>query len=344
MKCIRSLASGQYIPLLFLTGGLILSGSFLFGADVVSKNGSSRKTGLGSELPAGVICDGPGPCIIDSGTGKPKQAPGKSISLDKVPVSKGQNIPPRTIEKENPAVNNTALRKIDIQKEPWLIESANLPVNHPALIRDRIIWADSILWTSINDIVPAIPVEKWLTPLPKDLAGKYILVEFWATWCPPCRRSLHYLNYLAEHYKEELVVVALCEMEEEAIQKITGAVKLKDMKFCVAIDTGRRLANILHVKGIPHALLLEPIYGGVVWEGMPTLPNYELSPSVLEKIMKIGRKLRTEGKLPKEAQIKFQVKQATDQERASRRKKHCSSYHTEDVQGDAGGGPSVSDQ
>lgn len=361
LKCIRSLTFGQYVPIFFFLTILFLSSGTVWSAGNASPKGTNSPSGNDSALPAGVICDGPGPCIIDPATGKPKQAKqafGGQAKIDpsgindknatsSLPYAHNNRDPKSSgkgQEKENPAVNNVALRRIDIEKEPWLIESANLPVNHPALTRDRIIWADSILWSSINDIVPAIPVEKWLTPLPKDLAGKYVLVEFWATWCPPCRRSLHYLNYLAEKYKDDLVVVAICEMEEEAIRKITGTIKLPDMKFSVAVDTGRRLANILHVTGIPHALLLEPIYGGVVWEGMPTLPSYELSPPVLEKIMKIGRKLRSEGKLPKEAQIKFLVKKATDQERAARKKKHCSSYTNQDVPGEAGGGPSVSNK
>lgn len=218
--------------------------------------------------------------------------------------------------------SNGAGRKIDLSKTPWLVESVNLPDNHPALLRDRIVWADSYLWCAIEDVVGAIPVEQWVNkaPKPEDLAGKYVLVEMWATWCPPCRRSLPYLNFIAKQYKDDLVVVSICETDEEAIRNMpSGRLDPDNVDYFVAVDTGRRLANKLGVRGIPHAILLEPSVGGVVWEGTPTAPRYELDDKTLEKIFKIGRKMRADGLLPKVSPVKFAVSEPTDEERASRR-------------------------
>lgn len=217
----------------------------------------------------------------------------------------------------------TAQRNIDLTKTPWLVESVNLPDNHPALLRDRIVWADSYLWCAIEDVVGgAIPVEQWVNkaPKPEDLAGKYVLVEMWATWCPPCRRSLPYLNFIAKQYKDDLVVVSICETDEKAIRNMpSGRLDPDNVEYFVAVDTGRRLANKLGVRGIPHAILLEPSVGGVVWEGTPTAPRYELDDKTLEKIFKIGRKMRADGRLPEVAPVKFAVSEPTDEERASRR-------------------------
>ena len=220
-------------------------------------------------------------------------------------------------EQEEPAAP-----KVDLATQPWLVESANLPANHPALKRDHMIWADSYLWTSIDDVVGAIPVEKWLTkaPTPEDLAGKYILVEMWATWCPPCRRSLPYLDFISKKYKDDLVVVSICEMDENAIRNMKGAtLNIFDIGYFAAVDTGRRLANKLGVYGIPHAILLEPTVGGVVWEGMPTSPRYELDDKKLERFFNIGHKLKDAGKLPETSPVKFEVSEPTQEERASRR-------------------------
>ena len=218
---------------------------------------------------------------------------------------------------------NGGKRKIDLTKTPWLVESVNLPDNHPALLRDRIVWADSYLWCAIEDVVGgAIPVERWANkaPKPEDFVGKYVLVEMWATWCPPCRRSLPYLDFIAKKYKDDLVVVSICETDEEAIRNMpSGRLDLDKVEYFVAVDTGRRLANKLGVRGIPHAILLEPSVGGVVWEGTPTAPRYELDDKTLEKIFKIGRKMKEDGRLPEVSPVKFVASEPTDEERATRR-------------------------
>ena len=208
--------------------------------------------------------------------------------------------------------------KPDLATHPWLVESINLPANHPALQRDRMIWANSFLWTAITDAIEAdaIPVERWLTAAPtaKDLAGKYILVEMWATWCPPCRRSLPYLNFIAEKYKDNLAVVSICETDEEAIRNMPGdRIDLEKVNYFVAYDTGRRLANKLGVYGIPHVVLLEPMLGGVVWEGMPTAPRYELDDKTLERFFAVGAKLKEAGRLPQESPVKFAVSEPNDE-------------------------------
>lgn len=226
---------------------------------------------------------------------------------------------------EEASITNEAApepQKVDLAQQPWLVESANLPVNHPALKRDHMIWADSYLWTSIVDVIGNIPVEKWLTkaPTPEELVGKYVLIEMWATWCPPCRRSLPYLDFISKKYKNDLVVISICEMDENAIRNMPGnKLNIFDIGYFAAVDTGRRLANKLGVYGIPHAILLEPTVGGVVWEGMPTSPRYELDDKKLERFFKIGRKQRESGKLPEVSPIVFEVSTPTPEERASRR-------------------------
>ena len=247
------------------------------------------------------IVDAGGPCFIDADGNLVCEVPQKDAAS---PESDQETI------------------KVDLSTQPWLVESANLPANHPALKRDHMIWADSYLWTSIDDVIGAIPVEKWLTqaPSPKELAGKYILIEMWATWCPPCRRSLPYLDIISKKYKDDLVVVSICEMDENAIRNMPGnKLNIFDIGYFAAVDTGRRLANKLGVYGIPHAILLEPTVGGVVWEGMPTSPRFELDDKKLERFFNIGRKLKEAGKLPETSPVTFEVSEPTPEERASRR-------------------------
>ena len=110
---------------------------------------------------------------------------------------------------------------------------------------------------------PRFVVEKWLTAQP-DYAGKFLLIDFWATWCGPCRRSIPELNALHAKFKDRLVVVGLSDESEEDVRKMTSP----RIDYNVAIDTSANMKTAVEVRGIPHALILDP-NGIVRFEGHP---------------------------------------------------------------------------
>jgi thiol-disulfide isomerase/thioredoxin len=61
----------------------------------------------------------------------------------------------------------------------------------------------------------------------QDLAGRAVLVELWATWCPPCRGTLGWLGDLQKRHGDRLAVVAVAvHSEEPAVRKLTAELKL----------------------------------------------------------------------------------------------------------------------
>lgn len=197
---------------------------------------------------------------------------------------------------------------IDRVKTPWLVESASaaglaLPK------RPRQIFAQSFAWVPLKKAIGGdVAVERWVNTPPPSLAGKYVLIEVWATWCPPCRRGLPLLNYFHEKYNDELVVVSVCETDEKALEAMNDPIKVGDIKCHLAIDTHKRLRSQLGAYGIPHAILIEPTEGVIIWEGMPTFIGHELSDEKMQKFLAVGRKAREAGTMPTVSPWSFVVK------------------------------------
>ena len=61
----------------------------------------------------------------------------------------------------------------------------------------------------------------------QDLAGRLVLVEFWATWCPPCRKTLSWLGEVEERFGDGLSVLAVAIASQEAqVRQLASSWKL----------------------------------------------------------------------------------------------------------------------
>jgi thiol-disulfide isomerase/thioredoxin len=102
--------------------------------------------------------------------------------------------------------------------------------------------------------------------------GTVYVVEFWATWCPPCRDSIPHLTEVAAKYKDKGVVVVGISNEKEDVVKPFVEKQADKMDYVVAIDstgvTGGRYMKAFGQNGIPHAFLVDAA-GKIAWHGHP---------------------------------------------------------------------------
>jgi uncharacterized protein (TIGR03435 family) len=87
-----------------------------------------------------------------------------------------------------------------------------------------------------------------------DFKGKVIILDFWATWCSPCIKSLPELEALQTKYKSDLQVITITSDPAERIEKFLSK---KPLKLPVVIDEQRKLATVFPHRTIPHTIVID---------------------------------------------------------------------------------------
>lgn len=89
-----------------------------------------------------------------------------------------------------------------------------------------------------------------------DLKGKVVLVDFWASWCGPCRQSFPWMNALQNKYRGQgLEVVAInLDQEAELAKEFLAEVPAD---FTVLLDTDAQLPGEYGVMGMPSSYLID---------------------------------------------------------------------------------------
>jgi peroxiredoxin len=88
-----------------------------------------------------------------------------------------------------------------------------------------------------------------------DLRGNVVLVNFWATWCPPCRKEMPDLNALYKQFSPRgLVILAI---SDEEMAEVKPFVEERKIAYPILLDPGSKVHKALAVEGIPRTLLYD---------------------------------------------------------------------------------------
>lgn len=92
----------------------------------------------------------------------------------------------------------------------------------------------------------------------RDYRGKVVLLNFWATWCPPCRREMPSMERLHQSSQDKgLVVLALNQMEDEDhVFAYTGELEV-DPTFTILFDKDSKVSRAYRVQGLPTTYLID---------------------------------------------------------------------------------------
>jgi len=125
---------------------------------------------------------------------------------------------------------------------------------------------------AVGDKAPPLIVSKWFNGTqvnPDKPDGKTVyVIEFWATWCGPCKKTIPHLNDLQNQYKDKSVVVVGITNEDEKV----AAPFISEMKmnYRIGIDDSDKTTSVYMkgIEGIPHSFIVNRD-GIIIWSGHP---------------------------------------------------------------------------
>jgi len=124
----------------------------------------------------------------------------------------------------------------------------------------------------VGDMAPEIQVKEWLNaPGGKALSlaalkKNIVVVEFWATWCPPCLKSIpHLVKMNGKYTSKGVVILGITDEKRGTVQKFAT-----DMHMDYPVGLGSHSLETYGVEGIPHAFIVAP-GGKIVWSGHPMM-------------------------------------------------------------------------
>jgi thiol-disulfide isomerase/thioredoxin len=146
----------------------------------------------------------------------------------------------------------------------------------------------------LGDKAQPLSIKEWVKGQPVDVTkadGKHVyVVEFWATWCPPCLTSIPHLSELQKKYKDKNVTFVGVSVDgEETVGKVKPFIeKMGDkMDYTVVIDkegaTARAYMGAFGITGIPHAFVVDQ-KGRIIWHDNPHPAQSNLA-EVIDKVL-----------------------------------------------------------
>jgi len=87
------------------------------------------------------------------------------------------------------------------------------------------------------------------------LRGKVVLVNFWATWCQPCRKEMPDLDTLYKRFKDQGFVIL--GVSDEEVAKVRQLLSERNVSYPILLDPGRKVNEVFRIEGIPKSFVYD---------------------------------------------------------------------------------------
>ena len=139
---------------------------------------------------------------------------------------------------------------------------------HPFLLMAALaaFGAGAWLWSEGNESAPSLVLAdiRGVEHSLEQYRGKVVVVNFWATWCPPCVEELPSLENAWQRYRQQgLVVLAVSGEESDVVSSFLERLP-SDITFPVLIDGDMKSGNRWQIRGLPTTVVVDRS-GDVHW-------------------------------------------------------------------------------
>ncbi len=90
-----------------------------------------------------------------------------------------------------------------------------------------------------------------------EFRGQYVLLNFWATWCPPCVEEMPSMDVLYQRYRHRGFVVVAISSDVEGAPVVRGFIEKLGVSFPILLDSEQRVSNAYGAKNLPVSFLLD---------------------------------------------------------------------------------------
>jgi len=117
-----------------------------------------------------------------------------------------------------------------------------------------------------------------------DLRGKKVIVNMWATWCPPCRAEMPDMQRIFEKYKDDGVAILGVNLtkSEQRPENVAAFLEEFGITFPVVLDTESEVAALYQIQPIPTSYLIDS--RGVIQEKVIGSMDYAMMKDILSEM------------------------------------------------------------
>jgi thiol-disulfide isomerase/thioredoxin len=133
-----------------------------------------------------------------------------------------------------------------------------------ALITNSIGLPSPVSSAQAAEASPSITAPAWelkdvngKTVKSSDFAGKVVVLDFWATWCPPCKAEIPGFVELQKQYGDKGLVVVGVSLDEQGPEVVTPFMKQFSMNYPVVMGDAKIVQAFGGIRGIPTTFVID---------------------------------------------------------------------------------------